>query len=596
MFAQVTRLQYWKSEHDEQTCEDAYGQNIADGLFTVADGAGTTLFSNIWARILVQSYLTVPLMSDHPFEVEWWVRRAQEQYKREVPDPGKMAWNALQKAQNQGSHSTLATLRVSKNDASHAQAELLVFGDSCIFIGQSGSQQVQSFPLETPSDFEQAPICVPSKLSLFNRYFHKCQVRHVGLEPGDVVVLATDAVSKWIISAANGRYTNARGAFQELIAQTSDTWATFVSACRNRGEMTDDDSTALILTLTANALTGTTPLGATTEHRRTIREDRKRELLNALDSNNKELMAIIYGDGTDPGLKEVPISQEQVHYARKVADALRDMLHVLRQEINGPDPAGKVGPFWQQYAHLLLEEPCAVNVRQTLARIGVSLNISSQSQPASTTEKGLDSPEPAKLQKEREQLNLERRFVDALRADDDEAILAIHKEIEQSLYTQNITFSPQEQQRIEQAYKRELTWQHIREALKSMNAEQMAEAYKLVSNHSLALAPDELNRLRIAHTFREAIHMNTDETILSAFEEMQHSSFYEFIRLTSPEEDRIGRAWRGRTAQAQSTSNQMANAPLQHTEESKPQQDETRSRQKRSWLARKSGRKEAGHA
>jgi len=52
MFAQVTRLQYWKSEHDEQTCEDAYGESVTDGLFAVADGAGTTLFSNIWAKIL----------------------------------------------------------------------------------------------------------------------------------------------------------------------------------------------------------------------------------------------------------------------------------------------------------------------------------------------------------------------------------------------------------------------------------------------------------------------------------------------------------------------------------------------------------------
>ena len=36
MHAQVTKLQYWKSEHNEQTCEDAYGESIADGLFAVA--------------------------------------------------------------------------------------------------------------------------------------------------------------------------------------------------------------------------------------------------------------------------------------------------------------------------------------------------------------------------------------------------------------------------------------------------------------------------------------------------------------------------------------------------------------------------------
>src|SRR5450432_865783 len=106
MFAQVTRLQYWKSEHNEATCEDAYADDVARGLFTVADGAGTTLFSNIWARILVKHFLHVPLINNDPFEVEWWIRQAQELYKLEVPTHDKLDWNAWQKAQNQGSHST----------------------------------------------------------------------------------------------------------------------------------------------------------------------------------------------------------------------------------------------------------------------------------------------------------------------------------------------------------------------------------------------------------------------------------------------------------------------------------------------------------
>jgi len=346
MSAQVTHLQYWKSEHDEQTCEDAYGESIADGLFAVADGAGTTLFSNIWAKLLVRSFLAVPLMSNHPFEVEWWVRRAQEQYKQETPDPGKMAWNALQKAQNQGSHSTLATMRVSKRVGDHIQAELLVIGDSCVLIGNSHSEQVQSFPLDNPADFERAPICIPSKSSIFHRYFHQCHIKHVELEPGDMVVLATDAVSKWVISAGNGHHTNAKAAFQELITQTPDTWATFILECRNRGEMIDDDSTALIIALTANALGRVAPLGVTTGHSKAIRESRKKEFASAMETSNKELIAITYGDGADLSLEGVTIQQEQVQQARKVADALQEVLQILRREVNGPDAAAKVGPVW----------------------------------------------------------------------------------------------------------------------------------------------------------------------------------------------------------------------------------------------------------
>lgn len=470
MFAQVTHLQYWKSEHDEQTCEDAYGERVTDGLFAVADGAGTTLFSNIWAKILIESFFSIPLMSNDPFEVEWWVRRTQEQYKQETPDPGKMEWNALQKAQNQGSHSTLATLRISKREVDHAQAELLVFGDSCVLMGNSYSEQVQSFPLDSPTDFEKAPICVPSKRSIFYRYFHQCHIKHIELAPGDVVVLATDAVSKWVISAGSGRHTNAKDAFQELITQTPNTWETFILECRNRGEMIDDDSTALIISLTADALGSSLPLGVTTEHSKAIRESRKKEFSSASEANNKELIAIAYGDGVDLSLEGVTLPPEQVQQARKVADALQEVLQILRREVNGPDAAAKVGPVWQQYASLLIEEPCAVNLRQTLANIGVLSRPSTQTQPQATPfiEKQVPPSEFTKLLHEREQLDLERRFVLALRVDDDKAIITSYYDIQRSPYAQNITFSSQEQQRISLAYQREMARQRSQSASNQM--------------------------------------------------------------------------------------------------------------------------------
>src|SRR5436309_14935051 len=109
MLAQVTMLRHWKSEHNEETCEDACGENTALGLFAVADGAGTTLFSDAWASFLVQHFLHIPLMSNDPFEVEWWVRLAWKQFKSEFHTAINMPWNVQQKAQSQGSYTTLAT-------------------------------------------------------------------------------------------------------------------------------------------------------------------------------------------------------------------------------------------------------------------------------------------------------------------------------------------------------------------------------------------------------------------------------------------------------------------------------------------------------
>jgi Protein phosphatase 2C len=373
MLAQVTMLRYWKSEHDEESCEDAIGENTAQGLFVVADGAGTTLFSDAWAGFIVQHFLRVPLMSNDPFEVEWWIRQAQEQFKNEFAGVANMPWNAQQKAQSQGSYTTLATLRVTVGDATHAQADLLIFGDSCVFVSRPESESILSFPLTQVDEFDQAPVCIPSKPGVFNRYFHQCHVTSLDLAPCDAVVIATDAVSKWIISAGDGHYRDQRMAFQEVTQQTSASWANFIQECRAKEEMIDDDTTALIIALHPDTCSEGFPPGTTTEHSQAVRENRKQEFIQALNTNNKEQVAISFGDGRDLLAEGIEVPPYDILLARKVADAQREVLAMLRQEVNNPNVVAIMTPVWQKHAHLLYQEPCAENIRKTLTRLGISI-------------------------------------------------------------------------------------------------------------------------------------------------------------------------------------------------------------------------------
>lgn len=372
MFAQVTGLRYWKSEHDEQTCEDVLGTNAQAGLFAIADGVGTTLFSNIWAKLLVGYFLNTPLMSENPFEVEWWLRQAQQLYQRRLPAQESLPWNALQKAQSQGSHATLATVRVSRVDASSAHATFLVFGDSCIMLKKAHARQVTSFPLEQTVDFDSAPTCLPSKLSIFNRYFHRCEVRDVDLEPGDTLMLATDTIARWIISCGGGRHADQYQAFCEVAAQTPGSWPVFIDERRARSGMVDDDCTAVTVTLSSTSLHAGVQLGSTSAHTRKVRKKRTRAFMQAVHMHNKELVALLFGDGADLRLEGASLPDDQVQQARQVADALSDVLRVLRQAVNGPDALAAVEPVWQRHASLLHDEPCAATLRQTLARLGVS--------------------------------------------------------------------------------------------------------------------------------------------------------------------------------------------------------------------------------
>jgi serine/threonine protein phosphatase PrpC len=581
MFVYVTTLRYWKSEHNESTCEDAVGHDGSRGMFVVADGVGTALFSSVWARELVNYSLAVPLMSDDPFEVEWWVRQVQKRYEPLVLKPEQLAWNAQQKAQNQGSYSTLATLRVLRREPT-VQAELLAFGDSCILVGTPATQEITSFPLQKPADFDQAPICVPSMLRVFNRHFHRCSVKQVELQADQIVILATDAVSKWILSGGNGRY-DVWQAFQEVAHQIVDSWPEFILECRDRKEIVDDDSTALVVRLQSNA-DGAVELGVTPPHDSELIAGRKEAFEKARAEQNKELAAIYFGDGVDlHALKvEGSVSPEYIDDARKVADAMKEVLLVLRNALNTPDLPAKVGPVWQRNAHLLLYEPCAANLRQSLQASGVQLvppappappavpwqNMSSGSPtqlatPAIAVQHAVDTSLPqgdvsssqsnasslASLRSARdeEKENMLRALRKTIEVDDDELILRAWQPLLE-------TYLPARRylRRIEEARRRTEALRTFRRALDSENYERIVKDYDPILNHHKKIKNEEwkqlqdaviryfagcdfgteyssnLRQLDLIRKFVEAYRANDDEAIVATYQELTEAQYTDF--------------------------------------------------------------------
>jgi hypothetical protein len=398
MLVQVKQLLYWKTEHgNASNCQDAPSYDPAQGLFAVADGASTSLFPALWARILAQHFVTTPLMSDDPFEVEWWVRIAQNEYKQRVPTIHKsVAWNVKEKMRNQCSDSTLATLRITKADNATAQAMLLVFGDSCILRGDTGKETVSSFILQTPSEFNRAPLCIPSDLKHFNRDFHRCQTKAITLNTSDQVIIATDAVARWILG--RGEMPDIWNAFQQVYQCSIDDWYMFVEGKRQCKEMVDDDSTALVLTFCEHsALQYPTAdrgneenqislptfshrgkpdgfaLGCVNRHSAEVITQRKAAFEEAAKSDDKRLLAIAYGDGND--LSSVtttpPLDTIDIAHAREVANALKEVLGTFSAAQNSPSLVQKVKPVWDKYSHLLQDEPCAANLRETLRNNGI---------------------------------------------------------------------------------------------------------------------------------------------------------------------------------------------------------------------------------
>jgi hypothetical protein len=480
MFVRVTTLQYWKSDHDALTCEDAVQTDLARGLFALSDGAGTTLFSNIWARALVACFLQVPLLSNDAFEVEWWIRQAQQRYQQEVPPLAASSWNARQKAREQGGYATLATLRVLSNHAQSVDLQCLTIGDTCLLTRKAGEQSLQTFPYTRPEDFDAAPICFPSLTALFDRAFHHCLLQSTTFAPGDQALLATDAVARWIMSAGKDSYTDAAEAFQAVTQQTPRSWPAFIQACRLQGMM-DDDSTALLLSFTTEAGQDAQEPAITDGHSPQVRSLRAQAFEQARQEQNKELQAIIYGDGVDLAQEGIALTPAQRADARQVADAFRAVLNELRRTLNSADMVSSMQRIWARYVPLLDAEPCAANLRQTLLQYGVLPLAATPQQPRAS--------EP------------------------------------------DVNASPTPQLADEQ--------QTIQACLASKDIAQMALAYTRLPEDAAFLSPAEQERLQLAYDFKRAFDTRGDDQLFEIYTRILASGQLPYFNLNGHENERI---------------------------------------------------------
>ena len=167
--------------------------------FAVADGASDSIFSGIWAKALVESYLNsdLSLFDDGAF-IQQLVRTARDRWYEEIK------WDQLKlfvknKAIN-GSFSTFTALE-GKNAGDVIEFKVVSVGDSCFLRNQNGS--LDSFPLSRAEDFNISPKLIWSGYgSPFSREskWRKPDFKSMSFTASAAdFVLATDAVSKWII-------------------------------------------------------------------------------------------------------------------------------------------------------------------------------------------------------------------------------------------------------------------------------------------------------------------------------------------------------------------------------------------------------------
>jgi hypothetical protein len=214
-----------KRGHTAAECEDALAGDPAVGRFAVADGASESYAAGEWARALVRAFV------DNGADTDWLIG-PRVAWHDQVGTQA-VAWYAEDKFAS-GGHATFVGLTIDDNRWTAVAA-----GDAALLVVRGGIL-VSSFPMDDSSAFNGSPTLV--------RSWGEEPAWEFGLgdlEPGDAVLLATDALAQALLATAEA------GAFAgaELLALADEAEITaWVETARAAGRLKNDDVALGVLT------------------------------------------------------------------------------------------------------------------------------------------------------------------------------------------------------------------------------------------------------------------------------------------------------------------------------------------------------------
>lgn len=214
--------------------EDAYA--VGASCVAVTDGASESYDSQAWARLLADAYAKEQTVS-----VEWVAERIRAYL--ESTDVESLSWSR-QAAFDRGSFATLLGLELvpDKNEV-----DVLAVGDSLAVHVRDGAVR-SSYPFAKPEEFDTRPRLL-STLTTANAFineheFFKNNSKAWKVQPGDCILLMTDAVGHWLL-------THPEELPILLTLSSVEAFEQFVMERRHDRRMRLDDSTILRIAIVA---------------------------------------------------------------------------------------------------------------------------------------------------------------------------------------------------------------------------------------------------------------------------------------------------------------------------------------------------------
>lgn len=203
----------------DRMCEDGFACDASRNIYAVTDGVSQSFVSAPWARIVARGFAQQPeAFNDEASFAAWlaeraaewrgwmtntWMATINEQRLKRGERPGD--WTS--DIEDKGAQATLLGCALRSN-GKQLVARVLAIGDSQFLLfhreGRSAYRLSDAFPLSRPEDFSLNPATLLTRRDprLATFAWGKRQGKNVPIQRGDVIVLATDSVAKWLMTQA----------------------------------------------------------------------------------------------------------------------------------------------------------------------------------------------------------------------------------------------------------------------------------------------------------------------------------------------------------------------------------------------------------
>ena len=224
--------------------EDAAAFDLTGRRFAIADGVSSAIFSDVWAKVLVDYAVKGDIPLDDAAALVEWLKPLRDEWKQSLPTTLN-DFQLLRLQATRGGHSTLLGVDVKENKG-EIYFESYSIGDCCMFVFRDGKLHA-SFPGEDSAFFGINPTSLPSSRIPRERYV--ADVYRGTLEVGDSVVLASDAIACWMFKELEAGKDVDLSFFEKI---ESLEWSTWVRDSRIEKHMRVDDVTLLMFRIGDN--------------------------------------------------------------------------------------------------------------------------------------------------------------------------------------------------------------------------------------------------------------------------------------------------------------------------------------------------------